>query len=403
MTRTTRNDQMARWFGALLLLLGVQTANAGSNDEAGFDFALSGRLLLDGNSITTNSQFDDSRPDLQGHGAEIRSARIEIDGRARGWLGYRGQTEFESGHVTIHDAWIGFRGIPHLETLRVGHMKEPYSLTALGELSNLVFMERALPAEAFAPARNLGLVFGDVILEQRMTWRLGAFIDDTGDSTKAFSDGSDVNVTARVTSLPWYADGGSKLFHFGASYSHQFRSRDRLVRLRSRPEAHLVSVRTVDTGLFDARHLDLVTPEIALIYGPVHLQAEYFYVPIKRSGAKDLEYDGFYITLAIFVLEGQRTYDLDEGHFGRVHPANDFRPKEGGWGALELAGRISELDTNGPSLRGGKQLNFTFATNWYLNPNARVSLNYIRGSAADRPDGRNGDLHVVQLRLQLDL
>ena len=94
---------------------------------------------------------------------------------------------------------------------------------------------------------------------------------------------------------------------------------------------------------------------------------------------------------------------MKKGYFGRVVPEKNFHPTQPGCGALELAGRISELDTNGPSLRGGKELNFTFGANWYLNPNTRFMFNYIRASAADRPDGAEGDLHVVQARIQIDL
>lgn len=372
-----------------------------SSEDGEIEIGLAGRIFLDWNLIETNSQFDESRPGLEGSGAEIRSARLRVEGRVYQIVSYRVEYDFERRNPTAQDVWIGLAVIPRIGRLRFGHMKEPFSLTAMTDGTDIIFMERALPAEAFAPGRNVGIALSNSLLDDRMTWQFGAF-QVTDDFAKGFADGSAHDVTARLTGLAWYADEGRKLLHLGLSYSHQFRSRDSPVRFQSRPETHLTSVRTVDTGSFDADDVDLLTPELALMFGRVLLQAEYFYVPVKRSGVKDLNYDGFYITLSIFVLEGRRPYNMREGYFGRVVPAQNFRPTRPGWGALELAGRISELDTNGPSLKGGKELNFTFGANWYLNPNARIMLNYIRASEDDRPDGRNGDLHVVQTRVQVD-
>ena len=45
-----------------------------------------------------------------------------------------------------------------------------------------------------------------------------------------------------------------------------------------------------------------------------------------------------------------------------------------------MAFRISQLDTNdiAAGFNGGKETDYTFGINWYLNPNTMVKMNYVR-------------------------
>ena len=372
-----------------------------------FKIKFGGRIFLDWTFIDTDDKLDRTRPGLQGHGVEIRSARLYSEGTIYDALQYKLEYDFaggdsgEGGDPTAEDVWIGLTKIPYVGDIRFGHMKEPFSLDELTNGSHITFMERALPVEAFAPGRNTGVQLLNSALDDRITWKVGAF-QDTDDFGYGFSDSSDYDITARVTGLPWYADNGRKLLHLGLSYSHQFRSSDNQIRLASRPEAHNTSDETVDTGDFDADDVDLFAPELALVFGPFSVQTEYFHIPIKSDSGGDPTYDGFYINVSGFVTGEHRNYDAKEGYFGRVLPKKNFHPTQPGWGAVELAARISELDTNGGDVRGGKELNFTFGLNWYLNPNTRLMFNYVHASVDDRIDGANGDMNIFQARIQID-
>jgi len=359
-----------------------------------------GRIFLDWTQIDTEGKLDRKRPDLQGHGVEIRSARLYSEGTIYEAVQYKLEYDFEGGNLNAKNVWIGLTKIPYVGNIRFGYMKEPFSLDELTSGSYITFMERALPVEAFAPGRNTGVQLLNSALDDRITWKVGAF-QDTDEFGNAFSNSSDYNITARVTGLPWYADK-DKLLHLGLSYSHQFRSPANQVRFASRPEAHNTSDETVDTRDFDADDVDLFAPELALVFGPFSVQAEYFYVPIKSDSGGDPTYDGFYINVSGFVTGEHRNYDVKKGYFGRVLPKKNFHPTQPGWGAVELAARISELDTNDGDVRGGKELNLTFGANWYLNPNTRFMFNYIYASVDDRLDKANGDLNIFQARVQID-
>ena len=109
----------------------------------------------------------------------------------------------------IKDEWIRFTKIPYIGPVTLGHMKESFSLERLASLENLTFMERALPTVAFAPGRNVGVNHQITLLNQQMTWGLGAFLNtgsfsDMGDSSDRISEANGWEITTRVTGLPWY-------------------------------------------------------------------------------------------------------------------------------------------------------------------------------------------------------
>ena len=60
-------------------------------------------------------------------------------------------------------------------------------------------------------------------------------------------------------------------------------------------------------------------------------------------------------------------------------------------------------------MNGGELSNFTFGVNWYLNPNMRFMLNYVR-AMLDEDDcyykgdmgDHCGDADIVQARFQVD-
>ena len=93
-----------------------------------------------------------------------------------------------------------------------------------------------------------------------------------------------------------------------------------------------------------------------------------------------------------------RIYGRNAGAFGRVVPLNPVNGEDGNLGALQVAARVSYLDLNDGDIRGGQQLNTTFALNWYLTRNLRLGFNYIYGHVMGQ-----GDVNVLQVRFQLHL
>lgn len=351
-------------------------------------------------------------------GTEFRRARLFLSGLLYDTVSFKAEYDFAGGDSDFKDVYMAMSDVPVVGTIRVGHYKEPFGLDELISDNAITFLERPL-LSVFVPSRNTGVMVRNTAIQQRMTWAAGVFrtTDDYGNG----SDDGDYSLTARVTGLPWYAAEGQRLLHLGVAYSH--RPRNGAMRLRARPEAHLSEFRYVDTGTFESEDVDLLGFEAALKWGAFSLQGEYVRAGVDsvrrtaftnfslRDGVHS-EFDGYYVAASHLLTGEERSYDRSKGVFGRVHPTRNFSLKEGGgWGAWEVALRYSHLDLSDGYLQGGSETNWTAGLNWYLNPHARVMLNYTHGAITQagpplsggwRGRGYEGDIDILQTRFQVD-
>jgi phosphate-selective porin OprO/OprP len=384
--------------------------NFDRNDGA-FKVKIGGRIHFDWGVIGPDSSLERNEANgvykdpLTGDGVEFRRARLYASGTL--WKDYlfKAQYDFAGGDADFKDVYLGMKNIPVVGTLLVGQMHEPFSLEELTSSNYITFMERSLPTGAFAPSRKTGIRASNAVLDKGMTWALGIFYgdsDDYGDSD--FDNTRDLDLTLRLTGLPYYKNKGKQLLHLGLGYSRQFRDEGKTtVRYRNRPESHLTDVRLVDTGDIDLDNADLLNPEVAFVWGPLSFQGEYFWTRLDSSGANDPAFQGAYAYGSWFMTGENRPYSTSSGKFSRVKPTNNFHPtSKGGPGAWEFGVRWSWIDLNDEQIRGGKENNITVGVNWYLNPNYRVMFNYIYADVEDRSGAEDGKANIFQTRFQVD-
>jgi len=286
-------------------------------------------------------------------------------------------------------------------------MKEPMSLEAMTSSKYNVFMERSLP-NAFSPGRNTGFAAENTVVDERILWQVGAF-KESNDSGFGFENDGMWNATARLVGVPLYEDGGERVVHLGFGYSHQFRGgSDFMLRYRQRPESHLAPY-LVDTGaIIPTNDIDLIAPELALVWGPASFQAEYLRAFVDGDDStKNTTFWGAYAQVGYFLTGEHRNYELGAGTFARVKPRANFNPTRGDWGAFEIAARYSYLDLNDHFVHGGELWDVTAGINWYLFPNTRITLNYVHSGLDDRivstdPNDVDGHADIVEARFQLD-
>ena len=125
--------------------------------------------------------------------------------------------------TAFKDVYIQVRELPMLGNVRVGHFKECFGLEDLTSDNYTTFMERSLNDEgAFCPGRNDGIMTYNWTENQRATWAIGAFTNQTGyDQPPTFVfDHWGLDMPMRFTYLPWYdeASGGRGLVHTGLGY-----------------------------------------------------------------------------------------------------------------------------------------------------------------------------------------
>lgn len=377
-----------------------------SNDGQ-FKAQIGGRIMLDWANIDANNPMGreieqaESGNTLEGNGVEFRRARLFVAGTIYDSVDFKAEYNFADGDTEFTDVYLGLSGVPYVGSIRVGHVKEPFSLEQQTSSNYSTFMERGLPS-AFVPARNTGFLLKNAVLDKRMTWSAGVF-QDADDFGNSFNDYEDWNITGRLTGLPWYEEEGRRLLHLGLSYTHQFRDEgDTTVRFRERPESHITDARIVNTGRLAADAVDIVNPELALVFGPFSLQGEYFYTWVDSQVEDDPEFDGFYLYGSYFLTGENRKYSASNGAFDRITPKANFHPTEGGWGAWEIGLRYSNIDLSDGNVNGGEADNITVGLNWYLNPNVRWMANYVYSDVENREDVSDDDLNIVQTRFQID-
>lgn len=394
-------DYTVRWSNGI---------NVNRNDGA-FKAKFGGRLHFDWGLLDPDSSLERNEANgvygsdaLKGDGVEFRRARLYISGTL--WEDYlfKAQYDFAGGGADFKDAFLGMQNIPAVGTILVGQILEPFSLEELTSSNYITFMERALP-NAFAPSRKSGIRASNEFLDKRMTYGLGFFYGDTdNDGDSNFDDITNIDFTLRLTGLLYYENKGQNLLHLGLGYSHQFRDEGKTtVRYRNRPESHLTDALLVDTGNINTDSADLLNPEVALVWGPISFQGEYFWTKLDSSAANDPAFQGAYAYGSWFITGENRPYSTSSGVFGRVKPNKNFHPTgKGGPGAWEIGVRWSWLDLNDEQIRGGEEDNITVGVNWYLNPNYRILFNFVFADAEDRSDAKDGKANILQTRFQMD-
>ena len=364
-------------------------------DEA-FKFKIGGRIKNDWAFIQEDKNIRKTKTiGKQEDGTEIRSARVSLDGILFKRFEFKSEFEFSGGNVEFKDAYIGLRKVIIFRNVRVGQFTEPFSLEEKTSSRFSTFMERPL-SNAFAPGRNIGAMLSSLFLHERMTSAVGIFRNTDAFGGRGTSGDGEYNETVRITGLPWYTGKGEHLLHLGISFSHR-NNNDNQLRIRERPEAHLVS-HFVDTHTFTAKAMDLYGGESALVYGPFSLQGEYVKALVNAKSSGDPHFNGFYFYGSYFLTGEHRIYDPETGTFTRIKPKNNFLAPKNGPGAWEVAVRYSTIDLTDQLIFGRKLNDITVGVNWYLNPNLRVMWNY---TFADL-DPVDGAAHIFQTRFQVD-
>lgn len=203
------------------------------------------------------------------------------------------------------------------------------------------------------------------------------------------------------------------IVHLGVNVGHLFQARapynsstsgpttnSPYLVLSDRPELRIDPTNILNTGGIPATDTTVEGLEAAAAYGNFFAQGEYFHYGIDQAlggtnptdGKPDtvaptLDFQGGYAE-ASYSIGGQRKYIPETGAWSGVVPDHPFKLSEGGFGALEFAARVSEVDLNdhlvpgvAPHLtggvNGGEQTTYSFGINWYPNVNMKLMLDYL--------------------------
>ncbi|QDS96566.1 Porin P precursor [Roseimaritima multifibrata] len=349
--------------------------------------------------------------DLQ-DGADFRRARLAAVGDAWDNVSYMLEMDFAfPGRPSFMDVWLDIDDVVGKNNLRIGQFRQPFGMDGQTGVKDLTFLERALPF-AFSPFRQIGAMGYGNSDDQLRTWAASVYRFPTGPYGGNVGDNGGYGISARTTAL--LIDNGDQhgLFHLGGGYSFIDPAND-AVQYRSQPEIFISEsggavlplvpaevLPFVDTGPVAVDHVNLFNFELAASRGPLHAQSEIVYAAVQQRGNPSVSLPGAYVQ-AGYVLTGEsRSYNRQNGVFGRVNPKCSVG-KQGGIGAWEIATRWSYLDLTDANVLGGRLNDVTLGLNWYLNPRTKFQWNYIH-AMLDNPIYGDSEADVYAMRAQVD-
>ncbi|QDT53842.1 Porin O precursor [Caulifigura coniformis] len=367
---------------------------------------LNGMLHIDGGVVAQDQANIDLYGDVD-NSLGFRRARIGVDGFITEHLFFRLVPDFAlSGRPSFRDAYVEYRDLPGIGTIRLGESRQPFGMDAQTPASELLFLERSL-SFALSPFRQTGLGFRNHNEDESVTWH-GAVFGYTTDPYGNSINESGFGAAARSTAILWEDESAETLVHVGADYAY-LHPADEGLRYRSVPEytglqrglgaSIAVMPSFVDTGFLDDATSNAFGLELAAVRGPLLVQGELVASVVELEAGDSATFRGAYAQ-AIYCLTGEsHGYNREFGHFKRLDPKCPV--SEGGCGAWELAARFSLLDLEDGPIEGGTINDLTLGVNWFLNRHTRLQFNYIHAWTDRAPVGLN-EADIYASRLAVD-
>jgi phosphate-selective porin OprO and OprP len=372
------------------------------------------------NQIRFHGEFDfDGRlytDDLTPAGSRntwlLRRARPIIEGTFANIFDFRFNPDFAGGKTVIQDAFVAARFNP-LFVVTAGKFKEPFGLERLQLSPNNRFIELGLPSD-LVPNRDLGLQVSGTysFATGTLTYQVGYF-DGVADGTSTDANSSpDVDNNdkkdwvARLFAQP-FLKTDSVLKYLGAgvavSYANQVGSAANtlLTSYKTETQRNFFSYDAATTAaaatIANGERLR-ISPQAYYYYKRFGLLSEYVSESqdVSRTfgtGANALtrrarlKPDSWQVESTFLVTDDQAT-------FGTIVPKRPFALNQPGWGALELAGRVSQLKLDSatfltpagtaaewfadPSAQAREATAWSLGLNWYLTQNVAWYLDYTR-------------------------
>lgn len=372
---------------------------------------LTGRVHFDARAIGSNFADGDSLDKdsaTLGDSFEIRRARIGVNGRIFKDIGYEVVTNAVGSNANLIDtAFINYAFNP-VAQIRVGRFKQGFSLEELTSSNNIDFMERSY-VNQFIPGKQMGaMIYGSPTTG--MTYSASVFRNGFSNTTSTGGSQAAGRVTGNIAEMTGNKD---MVMHFGfAGTSGSFDAVPttsssggtgtdfNLVALRSeaRGMSNIFRIRqagqsTTTEGFsapspsgtkVDKRLMGL---EYAVAYDALKLQGEMAEVKLDAIDYQGTTLSGkvkaSYIQV-VYNITGEKWADsYKDGAFGGIKIKNNYGSGNGS-GALQVGLRFSTYDgtnlydatASGKRAGSEKGDTTTLGLTWFLNPNARIMLNY---------------------------
>ena len=334
----------------------------------------------------------------------LRRVRPTFSGTVYKFVDYFFRPDFGQGSVVIYDAYLELKYYTFAK-LRVGKFKPPVGLERLQSDDDTTFIERGLPT-LLVPSRDIGYQLSGDLANKHMNYAVGLFngVPDNSLSDTSASDHRDISARLFFNPLnPEVANLG-----FGMGFSSGSVDGEALPGYKTWAQNTFFNF---NSGVIEAGHRTRLAPGMYYYMGGAGLYSEYGLTEEgmqKGTTRADIAFRAWQAA-ASYILTGEKK------GFTSPTPKKNFDPKNGGWGAWELAVRTGEFTADHALFSYG----FATATasprlthevlagvNWYLNRLVRISGDYGRtnfGGGATVANGINRPTEkVIIFRFQIN-
>lgn len=385
---------------APVLTVSKEGFNVKSKDQS-FQLKFRAQIQTDGRFFFNDNTSSGSDTFL------IRRLRPTLEGTVFKYFDFRLMPDFGNGTTSLQDAWVDFKYWKAAQ-LRVGKFKSPIGVERLQSDPAAQFVETALSTN-LVPNRDIGVDLHGEFFDGALTYDAGVF-NGVADNASADTDiHDDKEFAGRIFVLPFKNTANDFLNGFGiglggsAGNAHG----STLPTYRSGSQQTIFGF-TPASGTVRAFGQRLrIAPQTYYYSGPFGVLSEFVLSSqeVENSGAKGkVDNRGFQIA-GSYVLTGENAA------YTGVIPRHDFDPRNGKWGAWELAGRFSTLSIDDDvfsifsnplsSVTDAKA--WTMGINWYLNRNLKFMTHFeqtfFEGGLASNGDRKTENLLLSRLQV----
>jgi phosphate-selective porin OprO and OprP len=368
--------------------------------SAGGDVRLQIGLLVQADGRFAIVDHDGTAPDT----FLIRRARPNLRGRFGERFEFHLNPDFGGGSAVLQDVYLETI-VTRAFRIRVGKWKTPFGLERLHSSAHLLFVERGLPT-AVAPNRDIGVQLLGDLRGGTVSYQAAVMngVADGGSADRDTTDGKDlggrliVRPFAARPDTPWRRLGGGVAVTrgrpSGAGALPSFRT--------ASLQQPFFSYSGVSADGVRVRY----SPQVFYSYRSAGAFGEYVRsrTPIRRGTLlEDIDHEAWQLAASL-MLTGE---DVTDGNTA-------IRPRaglgQGGWGAVQLAGRYQALTVDDRAVALGfaapgssrKVEAWTLGVNWILTPQVRYLFNVERTVFDDGVDGARRPENGFVFRTQLN-
>ncbi|MEA2104402.1 MAG: porin [Candidatus Cloacimonadota bacterium] len=354
------------------------------SDDGKFSTRMDARIYING------AYFFDDTENILSNQTNLRKARFALKTKLWGVWHAEFDLDIAEEQPEVEDMFIAYTGFKNSH-IKFGNFKMPLSLNELTSSRFLTFCERSYTANAFETDRHCGLEYSKWGKYGKFNLNLRSAVfgqDLEVEAEKDYEKEVDETGGGYATRLVSGIDLTNDLFlHTGISSAIQYPDDGKdMMDFKTEPETKIGDIEFLDTGdIYDVNYCTKIGLEGALQFNNICFQSEYILADVIRlKNLKDASFSGGYAFVSWILTGEKRNWSVKDGEFGQIIPKN---LKTGAW---EVAARYSYLDLSDEDadILGGIANNYTFALNWYANPNIKFQFDY---TIVDNSKNANSD------------